>query len=115
MKCNRDRHFLILSVFLLCLFSFFIFIFPHQVSAQDKADDKKAFESDAVWVPSETVIQNMGKSCENGGDCFIKKMIEAGASPSSVKFTKALIKKGFPFCFMKSYQEMGQVDQVMVD
>ena len=115
MKCNRDHHFLILSFFLLCLSSFFIFIFPHQVSAQDKSADKKAFGPDAVWVPSDTVIQNMGKSCENGGDCFIKKMIEAGASPSSVKFTKTLIKKGFPFCFMKSYQEMGQVDQVMVD
>jgi hypothetical protein len=115
LKTNSDCHVSKLSFILLCVSLFFIFILPHQISAQDKTANKKVFGPEAIWAPSETVIQNIGKSCENGGDCFISKMIEAGASPSSVKFTKTLIKKDFPFCFMKFYKEMGQVDQVMVD
>ncbi len=111
MKYNRMNICLKQSIFCLCLPLFFIFILPCQIFAQDK----KAISQDAMWSPSEAVIQKMGESCEHGGECFVKKMIKAGASPSSVNFTRTLMKNDFPFCYMKSFQEMGQVDHVMID
>ena len=114
MNANRDYFVSIFPVFLLCL-SLFAMCIPSQISAQDKVAEKKTIGAEAIWKPTDNIIQNIGKSCENGGDCFISKMIEAGASPSSVEFTKTLINKDFPFCFMKSFQEMGHVDLVMVD
>ena len=114
MKTNRDFHVSRLSIFLLCL-SLFAMCIPSQISAQDKTAGKKTFGAESIWKPMDKIIQNIGKSCENGGDCFISKMIEEGASPAAVEFTKTLINKDFPFCFMSSFQEMGQVDQVMVD
>ncbi len=115
MKYYRDHKCSVISFFRLCLPLCFIFILPCQISAQDKTAEQKLFGSDAMWSPSETVIQNMGESCAHGGECFVKKMIKAGASPSSVNFTRTLMKNDFPFCYMKSFQEMGQVDYVMID
>ena len=114
MNANRDYFVSIFPVFLLCL-SLFAMCIPSQISAQNKVAEKKTIGAEAIWKPTDNIIQNIGKSCENGGDCFISKMIEAGASPSSVEFTKTLINKDLPFCFMKSFQEMGHVDLVMVD
>lgn len=114
MNIDRDYHVSILSIFLLCL-SLFVIAIPSQISAQDKVVAKKTFGAEAIWRPTDAIIQNMGKLCEHGGDCFISNMIEAGACPAAVEFTKALINNDFPFCFMKSFQEMGRVDQVMVD
>ena len=114
MNTDRDQHALILPILFLCL-SFFVIWLPRQIFAQDKAAEKKPFGAEAIWRPTDTIIQGMGKSCENGGNCFISKMIEAGATPAAVEFTKILINNDFPFCFMKSFQEMGHVDQVMVD
>lgn len=114
MNTDRDCHVLILPIILLCL-SLFVICIPSQIFAQDKVAEKKVFGAEAIWKPTDTIIQNMGKLCENGGDCFISKMIEAGASPASVEFTKTIVNNDFPFCFMKFFQEMGLVDQVTVD
>lgn len=111
MKCNQKNIYIRQLFFRLCLPLCLIFILPHQISAQDK----KAISQEAIWSPSEMVIQNMGESCEHGGEYFVKKMIKAGASPSSVNFTRTLMKNDFSFCYMKSFQEMGQVDHVIID
>lgn len=76
---------------------------------------EKAIDSSAIWKPDETSIDDMRKSCKQGGDCFVSKMVSAGAPAAVVDFTKYLLKSDYPFCYMSSFREMGKVDMALVD
>ena len=70
---------------------------------------------DAIWRPGGTVIRQIGQVCPEGGACFIDEMIKDGAPAPAVQFTRVLMAHDYPFCFMRSFQEMGKVGIAKID
>lgn len=97
--------------FTFLLITFFSFAFNEPVSIAGE----KTIDSSAIWKPGETSVDDMRNSCVQGEDCFVSKMVSAGAPAAAVDFTKYLLKNDYPFCYMSSFREMGKVDMALVD
>lgn len=80
-----------------------------------QAAGEKPVDASAIWKPDEAAIDDMRRSCPQGEDCFVQKMAAAGAPAAALEFTRFLLAKDFPFCYLSSFREMGKVDLALVD
>ena len=86
----------------------------YSASAQNKSG--AAFDARAVFQPGMSTMQAARETCAKGpgaefGNCFVKQMQAAGASPEAVSFMRAIHNNGF----MRDFQEAGHVDIAFAD
>lgn len=86
----------------------------YSASAQNKSGE--VFDARAVFQPGMSTMQAARETCAKGlgaefGNCFVKQMQAAGASPEAVAFMRAIHNNGF----MRDFVESGHVDIAFAD
>jgi hypothetical protein len=67
--------------------------------------------SRTAWQPSQEVLHQVRQTCQvfafpELGECFVKQMQSAGASPEAIAFSRGLYNEGY----LQKFQETGRVD-----
>src|ERR1700733_7736501 len=86
-----------------------LFFAARFVSAQEQS--AVAFDASAIFQPGMSTMQAARETCAKGpgqefGNCFVKQMQAAGASPQAVAFMRAIHNDGF----MRDFKDAGRID-----